>query len=400
MARTKSVTGQIIDLSSFRMVAGYIDDTSAWLNDIGERETIFEKMRNDGRVESLVQERKNKVLQMYGSLTATGNKAVDDACEKYLTFNVFYALNNIMLNAVPYGIAACENLWSFDGGLYVPKGFLPIPRTALSFPQSSDVPYGTPVITSLGIPLSDPTKFSLHRNDDGNLTLWGRPTLRAAYIFWKFKILGVRFWATAAEKIGCPSILALFETKNEEQAKKRAKELTNALEQWEGGSSGAFANIQSIQVIQSQINDFNQIVETCNAEIAYALTAQSLATNQAEYGTRAQSDTHTLTFDTIIKGDAYAVQQVDQRLVQAFCELNFPGEAVPSYDIDSSDFADWATIRDAIDRGVPVSLSAIYNKIHVPKPKDDADSFVRIQQNPMFFSDGAHDFFSRTQLHT
>ena len=82
MARTKSVTGQIIDLSSFRMVAGYIDDTSAWLNDIGERETIFEKMRNDGRVESLVQERKNKVLQMYGSLTATGNKAVDDACEK------------------------------------------------------------------------------------------------------------------------------------------------------------------------------------------------------------------------------------------------------------------------------------------------------------------------------
>ena len=54
MARTKSVTGQIIDLSSFRMVAGYIDDTSAWLNDIGERETIFEKMRNDGRVESLV----------------------------------------------------------------------------------------------------------------------------------------------------------------------------------------------------------------------------------------------------------------------------------------------------------------------------------------------------------
>ncbi len=396
MSRTKSVTNRIIDVSSMRTIVGYMDDTAEWLCDVGERENIFNKMRNDGRVESLLEDRKNKVLQMYGSLTPTGNKPVDDACTKSLTFNVFYAFNNIMLNAVPYGIACCEILWAYTGGMYVPAGFTPIPRTAISFPQISEIPYGTPVLTALNIPLDDKVHFAVHRNDDGNLNLWGRPALRAAYTFWKFKQMGVRFWATAAEKIGCPSILAIFECKNDEQAKQRAAELTEVLSHWQGGSSGAMGNIKDIKVVQAQINDFDTLVNTCNAEIAYALTAQSLSTNQAEYGTRAQSDTHTLTFDTLIKGDAYGVQQIDQQLVTSFCQLNFPGAAVPQYDIDSSDFADWNTIREAIDRNIPVSLSALYKKVHLPKPEDADDAFVKPQSSPMF-SDGASRFFSRTQ---
>ena len=131
MARTKSVTVQQINLTGFRSIAAYMTGMSEWLSDAGERETVFDEMRDDGRVESLVQNRKKKVLQMTGSFTETKNKTVNEACENVLTFNVFYALNNIMLNAVPYGIAACEVLWKFSQGWYVPAGFVPIPRTAL-----------------------------------------------------------------------------------------------------------------------------------------------------------------------------------------------------------------------------------------------------------------------------
>lgn len=401
MGRTKSATSRIIDISSMRSIVGYMDDTNEWLYDIGEREDIFEKMRNDGRVESLIEERKDKVLQMYGSFSTSQNKQVDDVCAKYLTFNVMYAFNNIMLNAVPYGIALCENLWKFQDGYYVPAGFTPIPRTAISFPQTDGLDFGTPVLTSQNIPLDDPVKFSVHRNDDGSLNLWGRPSLRAAYTFWKFKQMGVRFWATAAEKIGCPSILALFETKTDAEAQLRAAQLTEALSEWGGGSSGALGNVKSIQIVQAAINDFDTLIKTCDSEISYALTAQSLSTNESQYGTRAQSDTHTLTFDHLIKGDAYLLQQIDQQYVDAFVALNFPGAASPHYDIDSTDFADWATIREAIDRGVPVSLSALYNKIHLPKPKDGdaSDAFVKPQQTSMF-SDGAAGFFSPTKPRT
>ena len=104
MARTKSVTVQQINLTGFRSIAAYMTDMSEWLSDAGERETVFDEMRDDGRVESLVQNRKKKVLQMTGSFTETKNKTVNEACENVLTFNVFYALNNIMLNAVPYGL--------------------------------------------------------------------------------------------------------------------------------------------------------------------------------------------------------------------------------------------------------------------------------------------------------
>ena len=393
MARAKSVTEKVINLTNFRTIAGYVNDTATWLSSIGEREEVFDEMRQDPRIESLVKNRKDKVLQMTGSFSETKNKLVNNACENLLTFNTFFKLNNILLNAVPYGIAACEVLWKFVEGYYIPYDFTPIPRTALSFPLRGDLDYFTPCITSQNIELSDKRKFIIHRNDDGELNRWGRPALLSAYTFWKFKQLGVKFWAMAAELCGVPSILAIFETKSEEEAKKRAKTLTQALESWESGSSGAFGNVKDIKVVSSQINNFEKIVELCDTEIAYALTAQALTTNTAQYGTHAQGETHVKTYDDLVKGDAYLLQQTDQQLVDAFVELNFPGAVPPKYDIDSADFADFSVIRDCIDRGIPVSLKALYNKIHLPEPVDEKDAFIKAQPSFGFSDKGKDDFF-------
>ena len=237
--------------------------------------------------------------------------------------------------------------------------------------------------------LDDERKFLIHRNDDGELSQWGRPVLRSAYVFWKFKQLGVEFWAKAAQIVGVPSILALFETKSENEAKTRAKNLTDILSEWQSGSSGAFGNVKDIKVVSSQINDFDTLIKTCNTEIAYALTGQSLATNEGQYGTRAQGDVHSEVYDETIKGDAYLLQKTDQKLVNAFVELNFPGEVAPQYDIDSTDFANWEIVRDAIDRGIPVSLKALYNKVHLPQPVDEKDSFVKAQPSFGFADTGS-----------
>lgn len=397
MRRTKSVTVQAVDLSGFRGVAGCVADTESWIGSVGERETVFDEMRDDPRVESLVKNRKDKVLQMSGSFTETKNRAVNEACENILSFNVFYALNNILLNAVPYGLAACEVLWELKGGWYVPSGFVPIPRTALSFPSFADSGFFDPVLTAQNIVLDDRKKFIVHRNSDGNLSQWGRPALQSAYGFWKFKQFGVRFWSMAAEIVGAPTILALFDVKGEADARKRARELTDMMANWKSGSNGALGNVRDVKVISSQINDFKTIIDTCDTEIAYALTCQSLATNEGQYGTRAQGVLHENTYDETIKGDAYLLQKTDQQLVDAFVELNFPGEAAPQYDIDSTDFAGWEIVRDAIDRGIPVSLKALYTKTHLPKPLDDNDSFVK-QQQTFGFSDAGKESFFQSRL--
>lgn len=376
---------------------GYVADTSSWLNDVGERESVFDEMRDDPRIESLIKNRKDKVLQMTGSFTESKNKRVNEACENLLTFNTFYKLNNILLNAVPYGLSACEVLWKFVDGFYIPYNFVPIPRNALSFPQRDGLDFNTPVITQQNLILDDKRKFIVHRNDDGSLSQWGRPALRSAYGFWKFKQLGVKFWAMAAEIVGAPTILALFDARNETEARERAKTLTEIMSDWKSGSNGSLGNVRDVKVISSQINDFKTIVEICDTEIAYALTCQSLAVNEGQYGTRAQGTLHEATYDETIKGDAYLLQQTDQQLVNAFVELNFPGEAAPQYDIDSTDFASWEIIRDAIDRGVPVSLKAIYNKVHVPEPVDEKDSFVKAQPSFGFSDRGKDDFFQKRQ---
>lgn len=387
-----NVTTRIIDVNGLRAITSFMNETADWFSRVNESQEVFDRMMDDARTGSLVEQRKARVLLLDSSITDSGDEEVDEAVRKFLPFNTFFNLNNILLNAIPFGLSAAEVIWERRGAFLVPASFVPIPRTALFFPGGKEG-YMTPCLSVERVPLSDTRKFLVHRNDAGNGDRWGSPVLRRAYWPWKFKNTAFDAWVFAAKKIGVPSILAIFETKNEKEAKARAKDLVEALGEWEAGSSGALGNVVDLKVIDANIQDFNLLVETCNAEIAYAITGQSLSTNQAQYGTRAQSDTHAATLSQTIKKDAYLLQQTDQLLVDAFCALNFPGRARPLYDIDSTDSAGWDVIREAIDRGVPVSLKALYEKIKIPKPQDDSDAFEKKAES-FGFDDS---FFLRTR---
>ncbi|MCL2808640.1 MAG: DUF935 domain-containing protein [Treponema sp.] len=400
-AERQELTTKIVDISSsMRSIIGYMDDTNSWLSSVGESQEIFGKMMNDPKIESLIDNRKDRVQLMYGSITESGNNLIDNACREHLTFNLMYKLNTILLNAIPYGIALCEIIWEKKSGLYVPVDFIPIPRTAINFPRSGN--YGVPYLSALNKPLDEPNKFIIHRNDKGDGNLWGTPALRSCYWPWKFKQLGFRFWIQAAERLGVPSILAIFETKNAADAEATAGKLTGMLREMKSGSSGAFANIKEIKVVDGAIKDFETIVKVCNEEISYGITAQSLMTSEAQYGTKSQGLLHAETYNFTTTHDAYLIQQSDQILYNYFVEVNFPGAAAPSYDIDSTDFADWEIIRDAIDRNIPVSLNALYDKVHLPRPENAADSFVKPSASSMYFgdradSDNSDSFFLRTK---
>ncbi|MDR0443259.1 MAG: DUF935 domain-containing protein [Treponema sp.] len=396
MARKKeALTTQIVDISSsMRSIIGYLDDTNSWLSSVGESQEMFTKMMNDPKIESLIENRKDRVQEMYGSISDSGNAMVDNACREHLTFNLMYKLNTILLNAIPYGIALCEIVWEKKGGIYAPVDFIPVPRTAINFPQNGK--YGVPYLSALNKPLDEPYKWIIHRNDKGDGNLWGTPALRSCYWPWKFKQLGFKFWIMAAERLGVPSILAIFETKNAEDAAKQAEKINGMLRNMRSGSSGAFANIKEIKVVDGAIKDFETIVRVCNEEISYGITAQSLMTSQAEYGTKSQGTLHKETYKYTTVHDAYLIQQSDQQLYNYFVEVNFPGAVPPSFDIDSTDFAEWEVIREAIDRNIPVSLRALYDKVHLPEPESEKDAFVKTSPTGFDFGDkGKSSFFLR-----
>ena len=399
MSRNKKqqeLTTQIIDLSSsMRTIIGYMDDTGSWLNSVGESQEVFTKMMNDPKIESLIENRKDRVQQMYGSQTDSGNNIIDEACRKYLTFNLTYKLNTILLNAIPYGIALCEIIWDIKDGFYIPVDFIPIPRTAVTFPHGGS--YGVPYLSSVNKPLDEPNKFIIHRNDKGDGNIWGTPALRSCYWAWKFKQLGFRFWMHAAQRLGVPSILAIFDTKNAEEAQRRSREILPLIQNMNSGSSGAFANIKEIKVVDGAIKDFETIIRVCNEEISYGITAQSLMTSQAEFGTKSQGLLHSETYKSTTIHDAYLIQQSIQKLFNYFVDVNFPGAAAPMFDIDSTDFADWEVIRDAIDRNIPVSLNALYDKVHLPRPESTADSFVKPSGGTMFSDQNKNSFFLPTR---
>jgi phage gp29-like protein len=399
MAKQKreELTTQIVDISSsMRSIAGYMDDTMDWLASIGESQSVFTKMMNDPKVESLVENRKDRVQQLYGSITDTGVARVDDACREFIDFNTIYKLNTILLNAIPYGIAIPEIVWGERDGIFYPEKFIPIPRVAINFSRYPGAEYGVPYLSSTNKPLNDPYRFIVHRNDKGDGNVWGTPALRSVYWPWKFKQLGFRFWIMAAERLGVPSVLAIFDTKSQADAEQRAEKLTKILKSMKSGSSGAMANIREIKVVESAIRDFDTIVQVCNLEISYGITAQSLMTSEAQYGTKAQGVLHEETYKSTTIHDAYLIQQSDQLLYEYFVQINFPGARVPRFDIDSTEYASWDVVKEAIDRNVPVSLNALYEKLHLPKPENENDVFLNTQTS-LFSDPEKSQFFFQTR---
>jgi phage gp29-like protein len=183
----------------------------------------------------------------------------------------------------------------------------------------------------------------------------------------------------AAERIGVASVLAIFDAKNEADVKGRSNILTDILSKFRSGSSAAIGNVKDVKYLDAAgaLRDFDIIVNTCNTEIAYAITGQSLMTNQAEYGTKAQGELHERSFDAVTFGDAQALQASVQLIYDWFAEINFPGIDPVRFEIDSGEKASWKVMTEALDRGIPVSRRAIYDLHKIPEPVDENDSFIK-----------------------
>lgn len=379
---------EIIQPEGFWSVISYMPNPADLLSERADFYQTVDEMLLDAKVGSHLRLRKDIVASF--PFVISQENASDEVYE-FVRDNFRERLNwendvREFLSAIEYGFAFSEVLWSENKeGRLVPDSLRNKYPGQISFKTGFETKGGRkksvwiPVLKNGNRELTESHKFLSYRNNPRAENPYGTSDLLMCYWPWKFKQLGWEFWLKAAQKAGVPSLVALFEATDAETAKENAAQISGNLVHMQGGDAAALANVREVKVLEMSgaLQDHKVLIETCNAEISFALTTQSLSTQEGQFGTRAQAVVHDENLVRVAHGDAKALQGVFQTLIDWMVELNFGvGVPAPRGEFDLQSYASYDEMIQAVQNKIPVSKEALYTRYKLPRPKDTGDVFV------------------------
>lgn len=343
---------------------------------LGAVET-YKEMLLDEKIGSLWELRKNKTLDIpfffSPSEDERTNALIDRIPEKLIR-----QLEAYLLDAKIYGHRPVDITWKLEDGYWIPDAV-----GAADIDRFSYNGEGQLFITTNGarMPAEQPFRWLIHRNDGSKRDKpYGESILNRVFWAWSFKKLGLEFWVQMEKKFAVPSFLAIFESDDPDKGKTTeiATEITNALAQILSGSSGAMANVKELVQVKAEgsVADFRTLCDYCNEAISVGLTSQLLATGTTDNGNRALGEVHEETLNALIRNDSRALAYTIQKLIDWTVMLNYSGAKAPQFGFDTKQGATFEQVLSAIDRGIPVSKSALYTQYGLPQPEDEADTFT------------------------
>ena len=399
-----NLTQEIISpfASYFKQFLSYMPNPDLLLETTNETLEIYRVMLLDARISSLLELRKSLVLGANIEVkplddSARSKKIAGFVKECLDELNLYTELKEL-LSALEFGFSVSEVVWELDGGEWRPKALYSRRQERFAFKPDGTLVLVNDPLKPLSV-LNEPYKFIVHRHSPEAENPYGSSILKQCYWPWMFKKAGFRFWLTAAEKFGVPTVLAIFETDNEEEAQKRAYELASSLSNIQSDAAIALANVKEVETLEAKgdLADFKVLIETCNNEISYAITGQTLATAESKYGTRSQAEVHEEILEKFARADAKELAwTLNKTLIDWIVRLNFGEDSPVRVEFVFDDTAGWDVVRDAIDRGLEVSRSALYERFGIPKPKSAEDAFS-YSKNPINLSDALKKKSSQTR---
>jgi len=382
MAKTENLKNNlnIEFIKDFTSFLNFMPSPDEIMSRTGDAVTLYDEMLTDGRVSSLFYGRRNDTMNLPVEIPKTENKAVDAYMEWAVREKSLRKWGWLLLtDALKYGHRPFEIIWKRVKGRWVIDYLKGHNINQYWYDDKGNLFYQDMEGQKL---LDQPFKWIIHRHEgDTHNNPQGVSILKSAYWAFKFKQMGFQFWVTATEKFSVPSILAIFEQSGDSaEVQKKADAIANMIADVSSASSGALANIKELKTIDmsGSLADFERLVNTCDVQIAYAITGQSLATNNPTSGTQALGTVHEATMHGFIENDARALSYTLQNLVAMAIELNFgPDAPSPEVVLDTGDQASWERVRSAIEAGVPVSRSMLYSRYRLPEPDDEADTYLK-----------------------
>lgn len=359
----------------------YMPNPDTIIKTSGHGLRIYDEMKEDARIGSLFEDRRNATSNLPCYITEVSNAKVNEYAASHLNEANLRKWGFVLLDgALKYGFQPAEIIWERDKkGYYYIAGLDCHDITRYRMNNDGHLFYDSI------IPLNQDYKWIIHRNEgDSYNRQYGRAYLKRVYWPWKFKTLGWQFWLTATEKFSVPSLVVLFEQSDPKKAKETANELAELILSLSSGSGGAMANIKGIQQITmgGSVSDFNTLIDACDLQISYGMTGQALATNKTETGTQALGTVQERTKMAAYKNDARALRYTLQKLVDYSIAVNFgEDEQSPEFSFDTEDKASFSEVMQAYQAGVPISRKALYSMYGLPEPENEEDTLASPPQS-------------------
>ena len=269
--------------------------------------------------------------------------------------------NKRILSALDYGFSVSELVWDVRGGTFIPENF--ITRRPERFHFSAD--WRTYLRQDgMSVELDQAYKWLIYRHDPDDENPYGTSVLRCVYWPWMFKQAGYDFWLQATEKFSVKSIVALFDMDGDEsRIRERAAAIAQMLMGIQSGSAAAVGNVSQVSDVgmSGDLAHFRELVEACDVQISYGLTGQAIATSTTNGGSLALGEVQADLLYEECKAVAMELQGVLQKIIDWTVELNFgAGVDAPQIVFDVERRASFEQVMQAVDRGIPLSRSALY----------------------------------------
>lgn len=316
-----------------------------------------------------------------------------------------------LLWAIYYGVSACEVSWTRDD-IWRPTRLHFIHSRRLSYPQpdSWDVAIWDQGQVRHQDVTRDPTSrlYGINPADYPGKFIVFTPQLRGDYptregigrnIVWymAMKLMGMRGFASSAERFGKPWVLGYYGTGDAKSGPRVAsnddiENLDAAARALGTGTASAAVLPDSVKVTMERIltgasgeNPFHELVSVCNAEISKSVLTQTLTTEAGSKGTRALGAVQERGAMRVAASDAEAIAEcLRWQLVSTIVRLNWPDKLhlLPKVQIIVEDEPDPKSLVDVAavlaDRGAPVDADALAERVGIPLVARDAKNGRRL----------------------
>lgn len=325
-----------------------LDDLERELGD-----DLYARMLTDPRVRGDVGLLKANILKDGISITpcvceeedAAGQAIADEAaafvqrCLDHLQIPLSDVLDDL-LDALAYGAKVAEQVYGdgegIDAGRLVLKALKPKPRKLTAFVVDAYCNVLGLLAAEPGRTLSPTTllagqqapdnmlprsKFAVLTHKPKDSDPRGTTILRAAYNWWWIKYQFLPEWLKTGMQFGTPSLVGITEEHAQgdpEQPSLTPEQLLlQQLLAFQGGTALALRYGSSVSVLESERggadNFFAAAMEICDRQISTAIYGATRATQEAQNGSRADSDTAKDLFDSIVDAGRLAVATMLQR---------------------------------------------------------------------------------------
>lgn len=361
---------KVLTKNTENIFGGTMPNPDVLFGKTGANMSIFEEMLQDAHIYAKLEQLKDRVNSMQWDVRPSDleKSSADIAAfvkECFGALGVKQLMQDMMM-AVEYGFSVVEIIWREKDGMWLPERALGRRSDRFSFTEEGSLALKDGITS---IPLDEEYKFIVHRNSPKNENPYGTPVLSKCYWPWMFKKAGFRYWLTVAEKYGVPTVLALFDSIDDADSRRRARELAENLYNIQSDAAVALANVDSVQVLETKgtSQDFSELVQICNTEISKAITGEILTSDTSTNGSYSLAKQHLETLEVKSGRIAKSIAEtVTKTLVRWITELNFGDASVPLFVLDTQAEADWDVIKDAIGLGFEVDKEEVARRFGIP----------------------------------